>query len=371
MKFSMWKAVCRLVAVWFLLISSSFAATLYVGTCHKASYATISAAVAAAPAGSIVDVCPGTYPEQVFITQALTLQGITAKNTDRATITAPIPASGGPPTWQFVADPDGGAAMVAPQIFVSSPVGAVTIRNLTIDDSAETTSPACLDAGYWHTIAIFVQESSGTITGVSTLGQGKNSGCGIGIRAFAAGPATLTLTNSFLQDAHQSGVVLEGAGLTVNVSQNVLDLTSNNYGISSTDVSGTISSNFVTMEGDIIADFGSGGPVTFSDNVLRAAAPGCSAAMLFERKAQVTGNKIEGCLTGIAFLSGSTNAVSLKNNLVVDATIGIDLGCDSNVTLTGNAVNDVYEGIDNVPISMSVAGIMLDNVTTAKTGICP
>src|SRR5208337_3898185 len=124
--------ICRfLISAALMLTPGAFASTLYVGTCHTPSYSTISAAVAAAPAGSIVDVCPGTYPEQVFITQALTLQGITAKNTDRATITAPIPASGGPPTWQFVADPDGGAAMVAPQIFVSSPVGAVTIRNLT------------------------------------------------------------------------------------------------------------------------------------------------------------------------------------------------------------------------------------------------
>jgi len=51
-----------------LLAPSVFAKTLYVGTCHTPSYSTISAAVAAAPAGTIINVCPGTYAEQVFIT---------------------------------------------------------------------------------------------------------------------------------------------------------------------------------------------------------------------------------------------------------------------------------------------------------------
>jgi Right handed beta helix region len=364
----MMKAFYGLIIVLFLLLSSSFAATFYVGSCHASSYSTISAAVAAAPPGSTIDVCPGTYAEQVFITQPLTLQGINAKNNDRATISVPFVIGGGL-NWRFVADPDGGAAMVAPQIYVNSPAGAVTIRDLTIDASAEATSPACFAPGYWHTTGIFFLNSSGVVNGVSTLGQGKNSGCGIGVRAFGAVPATFTLSNSFLQDAHQSGVILEGVGLTVNVSRNVLDLTSNSYGISSTDVSGTISSNFVNVAGDLIADSGSGGSVTMSDNVLRGVT-GCSAAMFLSRAVQVIGNKTEGCLTGIELDSGSTGAVTLKSNLVISATIGIDLGCDANVTLAGNSVNNAVEGVDNVPSSLSTAGIGFDNVTTVKTWSC-
>lgn len=371
------KAVCGLIAVWFLLASSSLAATTYyVGTCHKPSYATISAAVAAAAPGSIVDVCPGTYPEQVFIMQALTLQGIRNSNKGRARITAPIPASGGPPQWTFVPDPDTPGVNVAPQIYVNSPAGAVTIKDLTIDGSGETTAIACFTSGYWETTAIFLENSSGTITGVNTVGQGKNSGCGDGIRAFVAGagPDTLTLTDSSLQDAHQSGLILEGAGLTVSVSGNVLDLTSNNYGISSGNASGTISSNFLTAEGDLIYDYGSGGSITYSGNVLRGINTGttnCSAGMLLERAAQVTGNKIDGCLYGIYFESLATNTVSLKNNLVVNTALGLGLGCDSNVTLAGNTVNNSVEGVDSAPNPVSTAEITFDNVDTVKTGTCP
>src|SRR5208337_4716110 len=169
----MMEAFSRLTAVCFLLISSSFAATYYVGSCHASSYPTISAAVAVAAPGSTVKVCPGTYPEQVFIMQPLTLEGISSGNGDRARITPPILPAGGPPNWQFVPDPDIPGLMVAPQIYAKSPTGAVTIENLTIDASLETTSPACYATGYWFTTAIFFENSSGTIKGVNTVGQGK------------------------------------------------------------------------------------------------------------------------------------------------------------------------------------------------------
>lgn len=60
------------------------AATFYVGSCKAGSFGTISAAVAAVPAGSIVNVCPGTYPEQVVISQALTLKGMLSGNSSQA-----------------------------------------------------------------------------------------------------------------------------------------------------------------------------------------------------------------------------------------------------------------------------------------------
>lgn len=370
MKHHTLKMFRRLSVFLFLLVSSSFAATtLYVGSCHKPSYTTISAAVAAAAPGSTVDVCPGTYPEQVFITQSLTLQGHKSGNKDRATITVPIGVTG-LLKWQYVADPDGGAAMIAPQIYVNSPAGAVTIKNLTIDASGETGSPACLAAGYWHTIAIFVQDSSSVISGVNTLGQGKNSGCGDGIRDFGGGVVSLALNDSELEDAHESGLILEGTGLTVNVRKNVLDLTNTNFGISSSDVAGTISENFLNGSGDLVGDFGNAGSVTFSDNVLRGES-GCSAAMLLEGAAQVTGNKIEGCQEGIYLESGGTNAVSIENNLIFNTILGMSLGCDSNVTLSGNTVNNSLEGVDFPASSVSGSEIAFYNVDMVNNNTCP
>lgn len=53
-------------------------AAVTVGTCRpdQISYPTISAAIAAAPAWGVVDVCPGTYAEQLEIDKPLTLRGV-------------------------------------------------------------------------------------------------------------------------------------------------------------------------------------------------------------------------------------------------------------------------------------------------------
>jgi len=58
--------------------NSSAQTTVAVGNCRPplVSYSTISEAVAAVTPNSTVLVCPGTYPEQVTITQALKLKGL-------------------------------------------------------------------------------------------------------------------------------------------------------------------------------------------------------------------------------------------------------------------------------------------------------
>jgi pectin methylesterase-like acyl-CoA thioesterase len=60
--------------------SSSAQTIVAVGNCrpHLVSYSTISEAVASVTPNSTVLVCPGTYPEQVTITQPLILKGLTS-----------------------------------------------------------------------------------------------------------------------------------------------------------------------------------------------------------------------------------------------------------------------------------------------------
>src|SRR5690348_7907759 len=79
-------------------IPAALAGSYAVGTCmpNLTSYQTISAAVSSVPAGSRVLVCPGMYPEQVLVTQPLTLQGISSGNSGRAIITVPGEAQGSP-----------------------------------------------------------------------------------------------------------------------------------------------------------------------------------------------------------------------------------------------------------------------------------
>ena len=78
-----------LLAIVVLGANQLLAATYAVGTCKPRlpSFTTITAAVTSVPAGSVIDVCPGTYAEQFTISQPLTLQGIATGNAARAVIT--------------------------------------------------------------------------------------------------------------------------------------------------------------------------------------------------------------------------------------------------------------------------------------------
>src|SRR5208282_4229655 len=84
--------------------------------------------VTAVPVGGTIDVCPGTYPEQVLITKNLTLIGIlpVSSTMDAAVVVTPVAglASNGS---DIFGNP------VAAQIFVQG--AAVTVSHITVDGS--------------------------------------------------------------------------------------------------------------------------------------------------------------------------------------------------------------------------------------------
>ena len=59
-------------------------------SCRRAQYSTISAAVAAAPAGATVVVCPGTYVEDVTVNKPLTIEGSGATVAPSASDASPL-----------------------------------------------------------------------------------------------------------------------------------------------------------------------------------------------------------------------------------------------------------------------------------------
>src|SRR5437764_9586066 len=87
------KTICRLLAASLLTVvaSGAMAKSVQVGDClpNIQKYSTISQAVSSVSSGSTVFVCSGTYPEQVMISQPLTLRGVPSGNANNPTITVP------------------------------------------------------------------------------------------------------------------------------------------------------------------------------------------------------------------------------------------------------------------------------------------
>src|SRR5580698_7904207 len=144
---------CLALIVLAAFAGQAFAANVAVGLCAAPGthYTTIQAAVNAVTPGGKVEVCPGTYPEQVSINKSLTLLGIAAGSGDAAVIVSP--SNGLVQTGTDIFNNP-----VAAQVLVTGAT-AVTISHLTVDGSNNGLSGCSVDP-----IGIYFQNSSGTIT---------------------------------------------------------------------------------------------------------------------------------------------------------------------------------------------------------------
>src|SRR6202030_893574 len=137
------------------------AATLTVGTCPAAGFSTIQSAVNAAHAGDTVNVCPGSYPEQVSINKSLTLQGIAVGNQDAAVIAAPaggLVANATDPRTGFG---EAAQVLVTPGTKRST---SVKLQNLTID-GLNNGIVGCTPT-FPMVLGILYQDAGGTVSNV-------------------------------------------------------------------------------------------------------------------------------------------------------------------------------------------------------------
>src|SRR5580693_3162181 len=193
------------------------ATTVAVGSCRAGltSYPTIQKAVDASPTGTTIDVCPGSYPEQVSITKNLILIGVTAGTADAPTI---VPPAGG--LHANASDPSGGGSPVAAQILVASPATSVTIQRLTVDGANNrVTGCASFGGTVPLVVGIYFLNVSGTITQNAVRNQLQDAAdqdCpnGLGIYAETGGGATTTVTisNNTVRNYQQNGITANGYG---------------------------------------------------------------------------------------------------------------------------------------------------------------
>ena len=259
-------AICFAAVLLSGLLGQSFSATTVVvgpSTCKSTlkHYSTIQSAVSAVGWGTIVMVCPGSYPEQVIVNQPLTLEGVTDGTGNAAVITVPglglvqngTSTSFGPVTVQLlvqntvgvtikdlVVDGSGGNCPAGSNRNVGIGVFDVGSANdgttaATIANVVVRNDTACLGDG------ILADTSYITITGSDIHDVNQT--------AIDAYSAKYSITNNSIQRAHAYGIVLlnNAAGSVVsgnNVSDGTTGILSSSSNSSATITKNTSLNNY-------------------------------------------------------------------------------------------------------------------------------
>jgi len=354
------------LAVVMLAASAPLQALQYeVGGCRTGSgyknFTTISAAVAGVPAGVTILVCPGVYPEQVTITQPLTLKGIRSGNANRAVITF---------------NPNGNQApnvtsMLGPfyaQVLVQnvSPAGAVSIVGITVDGSGiNLGSPPPYVAGIFY-----ASGTSGTVNEVTARNQ-MNGGVGVWVENGSSTSDTLTIENNSVHNQGFGGIWANAATsstLTATVSGNFLSNLSSGGAIELLiAANGEISGNVVTSSpyptsSAIYAD----GSVVISGNLVADVNKGIGPTS----GTTVKSNKLSNVRTAMALPSEDTGAIT--SNTIMNTVCAIDFfgGASSSGTMSGNVINDSQYGFAGWS-GPTITGNAFYNIDTIQTTSIP
>lgn len=370
-----------IVVTVFAGIQTALAGTYAVGTCRPQlhSYSTISAAVSAVPASSTVVVCPGIYPEQVSITQPLTLEGVSSGNSGRAVITVPISVTGLPQlavNSSSVLFPSVNGE-VAAQLLVQNinPPGPVTISNITVDGTGGNGGD-CLNSDGFVVAGIFFFGASGLINHATTRHQ-STGGCGVGIMAEnESGTAeSVNIINNSVHDADTAiltGSILASSPdlLTTPINGNFV---ANSYGAVNAalvvfNTAATVKANFVTNSLNSMSATGAGGiqnSMLFARNIV---ADSFTAISLSGLGVIAESNEISNAQFGLSFFSAEDNVdgATAQTNTIMNAQKAISGNCFVE-TITGNTINDASVGLDKAS-NASVSGNSFYNVDTIQTG---
>ena len=345
--------------VWAVLQSLPAAASkVAVGNClpQLISYNTISAAVAAVPAGSTVFICPGTYPEQVTITSSLTLTGAFPLAISPATVTMPVS-----PTIDFVP----GVGDVASQIFVGgtieSPPIVVNIKNLVVDGAGSSSSSA---AGISYVFA------SGKVGQLEV----RNQKVAIDLFGSPFDVNTVNIQNSYIHNFTDTGVLAASDGATgffVNVNQNLVssNVASVQSGVEYSFADGVASKNTIVVKngtGLLLENFFSG--MTAKENIIAGANVGIQAGGdISATSTVVEKNVLLNNVTGIFVVGIGGGATLISNAISQSSNAAIDLDCSDNSTAESNIIYGTPVGIADVLPTDAIASNTFLNVGTTTT----
>ncbi|HEY6301450.1 MAG TPA: right-handed parallel beta-helix repeat-containing protein [Terriglobales bacterium] len=320
---------------------SVMAATYYVGDCPKATYGSIQAAVNGVAAGSTLNICPGTYPEQITISKALTLQAVSYNNSSQAIITVP---SGGLTTTTSITP----LGTIAAQVEVTA--GPVNITGITVDGTALGSNCPSVDM-----VGIFYNSgSSGALSDSQIVNQDCNSIPIIGIGILAEdGPGaskSVTIENNSIYSAGLRG---DAVGVWVDSNQAPSTLTALIKGNLTTgeivvgfNVIGSVSGNTIAFSNVGIVSVSSSMSIT-GNTVVQAFQYGIDV----QAPGVVSSNHILGTTEYGIYLE--TEGATIENNIITNTgLVGIEFNCNT-ATVKGNTINGAPTGLDMVPLGFT------------------
>lgn len=183
--------------------------------CPAATFTSIQTAVAAANPGDKINVCPGTYQEQVVINKSLTIQGIDVGGQNLAIIK---------PVGAFANTTSLASGNPIAAIVLVDGASNVTLTNLTVDGATNGIN-GCAP----NLIGIYYRNASGKIDSVAVrntkLGtglEGCQSGLGIFVQSGNGGTSKVDVLNSSVHDYQKNGITANEVGTSVNIKGNAV-----------------------------------------------------------------------------------------------------------------------------------------------------
>lgn len=327
--------------------------------CPSAGFTSIQAAVTAASPGDKINVCPGTYHEQVMITKSLTIQGIEVAGQNLATI-MPIGvvansfslASGNP---------------IAAIVLVDG-ADKVNLSNLTVDGASNGIN-GCSP----NLMGIYYRNASGKVDSVavkniklSSFDFGCQSGLAIFVQSGGGGQSKVDITNSSVHDYQKNGITANEAGSEVNIKGNA--------------VTGVGPTPQIAQNG-IQIGFGAKGTVDSNSVINHIYSPctlsGCSDASANILIAGADTVKVTKNTTGNAQLNiyYEGNKGEVSNNTIFQSLVfdGIDLIGNQNKAINNSISNSEGSGIfvmgdkndaNSNTINETPVGILSDSSST-------
>jgi hypothetical protein len=334
--------------------------TYVVGPCDTGKFfATIQSALNATPAPTTVEVCPGTYPEQLVITKPVTIEALESGSAQGLVVV--LPPSGG---LISNATDDFGSG-VAAQVLVLA-TQDVTLRNLVIDGTGNHISSADdLVAGLYY------EDSSGIVDHVTTRYQ-QHSVHGVGILLEGGGSnPTVTVEDCSIHDFDYVGILTETnasrSELTATIKENVVVLPppptgltlkvfrSGLYFRTGSTVSAT--DNDINAQADAGITL-SGAQGVVSGNTIASGIP--AAYIQADGAISFESNKLVGAGGGMAIGIGAPIAATqIQNNRITNRQKGQGIYFDCHASdglVNSNTFMDVGIALDDVLAGTSTAG---------------